>query len=180
MAEEKKDDERVTFTIGKRNKLLNDINKQLGGLELETVYEFNDHKYRLKSLTNDEEIWSDTYANLGSEISAFTSLRSPRLAAAISHIDDIPVDDLFEFPDEMSEAEKKVHTGSKYNKRYWIMSQMLLFLGDKPSNFINEMWKHYSENVMQKREEVLDNLKKSSAGTPDGELKVTSSQEKAS
>ena len=68
-------------------------------------------------------------------------------------------DALFEYSDEIDENEKKLYEESKYRKRYWVMSQMQIMLGEMPNKFILELWEHYAE-LTKKRDASWDELKK--------------------
>ena len=174
-----KENEVVEIPVAKRHKLLQDIDTQIGGMEISDTFRVADHTYHMSTLTSDEEVWADAYCNMSSEISAFSSMRTPRLAASIKAIDGVSVDELFTFPDDMAEADRKYHSGSQYRKRYWTMNQMMLWLGDRSSKLTKELWSNYSK-LVERRDASWDELKKSSAGTPGGKSKATSSQEKES
>ena len=79
----------------------------------------------------------------------------------------------------MAKADVDYHSSSQYRKRYWVMNQMMLWLGDRSSKLTKELWANYS-NLVDRRDKSWDELKKSSAGTPGGKSKATSSQEKGS
>jgi len=174
-----KENEQVVIPVAKRHKLLRDIDTQINGMEVSDTFEVANHKYLMNTLSSDEEVWADSYCNLSSEVSAFSSLKVPRLSASIKAIDGVPVEELFEFPDGMGEADRKYHGSSQYRKRYWVMNQVMLWLGDRSTKLAKELWAHYS-NLVTRRDESWDELKKSSAGTRGGKSKATSSQEKGS
>lgn len=160
--------ETITIPTAKRHRLLDDIATQISGSsEISDVFEMAGHKYKLQTLTADEEVWADGYTNTSSSISAFTSLRVPKLAAAIREIDGVTISEMFEFSDEASKADVEYHRGSQYRMRYWEMNQMLLWLGDRPDNFIKDLWANYY-TLLERREKSWNELKKSSAGTPGG------------
>ncbi len=162
-----------------RNQLLRDIQSQLQDKEANETVEVDGHKYYMTTLNADEESWADTHSDFASEVSAYTSLRRPRLSAAIKKIDGKNVEDLFEYGDGMEDTEKELYKESKYRKRKWIMTQMMLVLGETPNKFVVELWEHYTE-LIKRRDKGWDELKKSSARTHGGESKDTSSQEKES
>ena len=112
-------------------------------------------------------------------MSAITSMKIPRLSASIRSVDGVKVADLFEFAPEADKADVTYHSQSQYRMRYWVMNQMLVWLGDRPKTLVNELWTHYTE-LIERRDQAWEELKKSSARTLCGELKVTSSPEKAS
>jgi len=177
--ETKKDPDVIKTSPAKRHKLLADIASQLKDKESSDVFEIDNHKYLISTLTADEEVWADTYCNMASSVSAYTSIKVPRLSAAVKQIDGIDVDKLFEFPDDMDEANKKFHTSSQYRRRYWVMNQMMLMLGDLPNKFVNDLWSKYQE-LVDRRDKVWSELKNSSTRIPGGESKDTSLPEKGS
>lgn len=148
----------VKIPVAKKHKLLTDITAQLNGLEISEICEVNGHKYVMSTLTTDEEVWADSYCNLSSEVSAFSSMKAPRLAAAIKQIDGIAVEGLFEFSDDMPEEDKKFHNATPFRKRYWVMTQMLLMFSNMPAKFIQELWKFYSE-LVTRRDKGWDEIK---------------------
>ena len=181
MAEEEKEDaqEIIKIPVAKKSKLLLDIEKQLNGTDLDTTAEIVGHKYYMTTITADEGVWADAFCNMASEVSAYSSIRIPRLAAAIKKIDNKDINELFDFPDDIDKNTKEFHTSSKYRKRYWIMQQMLVTLGEMPDKFIVELWSEYS-SMVARRDKSWNDLKKSSKKTPGGNSNHTSSPEKES
>lgn len=184
--EDKKDEDKnqdgivlSSIPIAKRHTLLQDIQKQINGHELETTVEVAGHKYHMTTINSDEEMWSDGLMQTDSTPQAVSSYRKSRLAAAIKHIDDIKIEDMFEFPDDMSEVGKEQFTMSWYGQRTWQMQQMYVWLGELPMPVIDNLAIEY-QKISRQRKESLDQLKKSSTGTSGGESKDTSSPEKES
>lgn len=169
----------IHIPTAKRHKVLEDIAEQVGGTEISDTFEVANHKYHMSTLTADEEVWSDTYTNVSSPMSAISSIKIPKLAASIKAIDGVKIDDLFEFANETNEADVRYHTESQYRKRYWEMGQMLLWLGDRPNTLITDLWQCYVK-LLERRDESWDKLKKSSARILGGNLKATFSPEKES
>jgi len=162
-----------------RHKVLEDISTQLHNVEISDLFEIAGHKYEMSVLTSDEEVWADSYTNLTSQMSAITSMKIPRLSASIKSIDGVKVDDLFKFSDDANKADTEYHSQSQYRKRYWVMNQMLIWLGDKPKSLANDLWIHYGK-LIERRDAAWEELKKSSARIPGGESKVSSSPVKES
>ena len=91
MAEEKaKENEIVQIPVAKRHKLLADINDQVNGMEVSDTFEVAGHSFVMTTITADEEVWADSFCNTSSQISAFSSLKVPRLSASIKFIDAVP------------------------------------------------------------------------------------------
>ena len=174
----------VKIPTSKKHQVLLDINHQLQGLEIEEVIEVAGRKFGISTLTADEEIWADSYTNLSSPVSATSSMKLARLSASIRMVDGVPVSDLFDFSDEVEESDKKYHSESKYRRRYWEMSQMMLWFGELPNKYITEIWQGYIK-LIERRDAVWDTIKKDSAGTKKeetsgGESSPSSSHEKES
>jgi len=168
---------KIGISVANRHQILEDIATQTRGAEISTVATVAGHKYLLHTLSADEEVWADGYVSSNSAMAAITSMKLPTLAASIRAIDDITVDKLFDFSNQNSN--EAFHTQSSWHRHYWEMSQMLLWLGDRPNPLIIELWKEYVA-LTERRDKSWDELKKSCAGTPYGESKVTCSPEKVS
>jgi hypothetical protein len=179
---EKKDENRLTFAklaVANRHKVLSDIETQTRGTEITDVFEVAGHRYLMSTLTADEETWADSYTNATNPVVIISSMKLPALAASIRAIDDVKIDELFTFPEDITEFDKQFHSQDQYHKRYWLMSQMLLWLGPKPQLMINELWRHYV-TLIDRRDKSWDELKKSFARIPGGESKASSLPERES
>jgi len=180
--EEKKDDQNlpvITIPQAKRHATLLDIQKQLRGHEMSKTVEVAGHKFFMTTINSDEEMWADGFMQTDSTPQAVSSFRKSRLAAAIKAIGDIKVEDMFAYPDDMTEAVKAQYEASWYGKRTWQMNQLYVWLGELPMPVIDELAIEY-QALSRSRKESLDNLKKSSTKTSGGESKDTSSPEKES
>lgn len=166
-----------SVSVAKRHQILEDIATQTKGVEISDVVTVAGRKYLLHTLNADEEVWSDGYVSSSSPMAAVTSMKLPILAASIKAIDDVPTDKLFTFSE--TEANEIYHAQSSWHKRYWEMSQMLLWLGDRPQPLIMELYKEYKK-LIERRDASWGELKKSFARIPGGESKVTCSPEKVS
>jgi hypothetical protein len=179
MANEQDKPEERKIPPAKRNELLMNLSEQLSGMKVNTTAEIVGHKYYMETLTADESVWADSHTNMNSEVSFVSSQKAPRIAAAIKRIDGKPVEELFEFPEDMDEELKKYHTSTQYRKRYWVMAQIFTWLSEQADPFIDALWTEYAA-MADKRNKNWDDLKKSCARTPGGESEATSSPEKES
>lgn len=177
MANSEKPESVKHVPIAKRNSVLLKLNEQLNGMNLDKSVTVAGNDFYMTTLTSDESVWADSHTNMNTEISFLSSQRVPRIAASVKRVNGTPVEELFEFPEDMSEEDKKYHSQNQYRKRYWVMNQMLSFLSEQSDPFVMELWEHYA-GLVKKRDDSWDELKKLSARTPGGELKVTSSPEK--
>jgi len=164
----------IVIPTAQRHKVLDDIATQLHGTEISEVVEVTGHKYTLKTLTSDEEIWADSYMNMSSPAAAVSSMRAPRLAASIQNIDGINVEEMFEFSKDADKADVEYHTQSQYRMRYWAMNQLMIWLSDRPKVLVDELWVSYVK-LVERRNKSWDELKNSSARTLGGSLKASSS-----
>lgn len=169
----------VTIPQAKRHALLVDIQNQLHGHEMNKVVEVAGHKFYMTTINSDEEMWADGFMQTDSTAQAVSSFRKSRLAAAIKAIDDIKVEDMFDYPDNMEAAVKAQYEASWYGKRTWQMNQLYVWLGELPMPMIDELAVEY-QSLSRSRKESIDSLKKSSTKTSGGESKDTSSPEKES
>jgi len=147
--------------VARRNPVLDNLRKDLAQGCLDETVVIRGHKYKLTTLTEDEETWADTYTRANSPASMYSSRRAPRLAASIKELDGVSSQDLFLFPEDMPESVKKRLIDNPIEKRYWIRDQLLMFLledGNRP--FINELY-DVLNRLDNKRDEVIKELPKS-------------------
>ncbi len=176
--QEPKEDPRKV-PLAQRHKIISDITQQLKGIELGESIEIGGHEYYLTTISSDEKGWTDQFISTASDVAFISSQRSPKLAASIKRIDGIHVDDLFKFPDDMNKEARTYHSDTSYRKRYWVMAQVLLWLGEMPEELLSDLWNVYV-SLSKKQSTAWADLKKSSARIPGGESKVMSSPEKVS
>ena len=144
--------------IAKRNPVLDNLRKDLAQGFLDETVTIRGHKYKLTTLTEDEETWADTYTRTNSPASMYSSRRAPRLAAAIKELDGVASQDLFLYPDDMPESVKKRLVDNPIEKKYWIRDQLLMFLledGNRP--YINDLYEVLNR-LDAKRDEVIKEL----------------------
>lgn len=142
----------------KKNKLLEIIKSELKKGFIDTEVTVGGHKYRLRTLSEDDEVWADSFVRASTPLAMVTSRKAPRLAASISHIDDTPVAQLFEYPDDMSSEMKKGLDENPIQKRYWIYTEMLYFLSEDANRvFINDLWTAF-ESLEKQRDEATKQI----------------------
>lgn len=144
----------------KRHTLINTIATELRKGFIEDSITIDSHKYRLRTLTEDEEVWADQFMRGNSPLTMITSRKAPRLAAALISIDDIAVADLFDYPDDMPDAYKKSLNENKTEKRYWLCLQVLYFLTDDSCRpFIVKLY-DCLDALYNKRDEAMKEIPK--------------------
>ena len=117
----------------KRHQIIDDISKQMSGLQLSDTFPIAGRKYLMSTLTLEEEQWVDSYIAMygrqfGLEYSALRPLAV--ISAALKEIDGVPVDQLFEFPKEITD-DLKQWTVNGQTMRSWYMNQVAYWLSDK-------------------------------------------------
>jgi hypothetical protein len=145
----------------KRHKLLLDLTSEIKKGFIEDVVEVYGRKFKLATLTEEEENWADNYVISSTAAGLLSSMRVPRLACAIKEIDGIPVEDLFEFPEPQDEAQEKEFEAIKSSEvkmKYWIRGQMMLWLAEDTNRpFILKLWDGFMK-LDKRREEVVSSI----------------------
>lgn len=137
----------------KRHSVLENLRKDLALGVLETEITIKGYKFKVSTLNEDEETWADTYIRTSSPASMFTSRRAPRLAAAIRSINDVPVEDLFSYPEDMPKNVKDTLNENPINKRFWVRDQVLMFLVEEGNRvFITSLYEALSKLDDQREE----------------------------
>jgi len=139
----------------KKTKVLETLRSELTRGFIETDVNILGHKFKLRTLNEDDEVWADTFLRTNSAAAMVSSRKAPRLAAAIVSIDDVSSPNLFEYPDSITQEEKKTLEDNPIQKKYWVHTQMLLFLSeDGNRDFINALWEPYSKMEEQRAEAI--------------------------
>lgn len=138
----------------KRHKILNDLKQEISrGFITEEVTVLG-RVFKLKTLNEEEEAWSDQFLQPATAYSILASARVPKLALSIVSIDGLAPDQLFEYPDNWSFEEKEGHEKNAVRKLYWLRTEMMKFLADLDRSTILELWSAYSK-LDQRRAEVI-------------------------
>ena len=148
----------------KRHPLLNDLSTELRGFRIAETFEVVGHKYRLQLLAPSEMDWVIEKATSGANLVEMANLMSrPLIAAALLEIDNIPVAQLFQLPDDLpKEARQALEADSKVLAE-WRREQIFAYLGeDVDVEVIKELGKHYTELEDRKRKQIgeIRNLSK--------------------
>lgn len=122
---------------------------------IEKSYVVEGMTFKLRTPNDDAETWADAYIKQGTVLSYVSSRRSPRLACAISELDGVPTEQLFEKPEGMKDDDWKALNGNADQKRYWLWSQMLVMLAsDIPPPVVLKMYIKYEE-LIEERDKTL-------------------------
>lgn len=137
----------------KRSAKLELLKEELKKGFIEEEFEVGGHKWRLRTLTEDDECWADTYLRTMSTAAILSSRKAPRLAVSIVSLDGELTKDMFGIPDDMPAEAKKDLQDNPVRFKYWLYDQMLYFLLEEGNrSFVNGLWEKY-EALTTKREE---------------------------
>lgn len=152
----------------KRHALIGDLSKELRGLRISDTFAVLGHRYKLGLLSPSEMDWvmekaSNTSKNL---VEMATLMQRPLIAAALAEIDDIPVAQLFQLPDDMEKATREVIEGDVKLLTEWRREQVFQFLGeDVDVEILKELGGKYFDLESKKRAHIGE-IRNLSKGTP--------------
>jgi hypothetical protein len=154
-------------------RILDDLARELDGDCLEDTFTWKGRKFKIKLLNEEESNWRNGFVNMGSGFATLTSWRLPTLAIGIREIDDTPVFEFFRSEWESTEKGREVvrlmEGRGTFSMKYFSAEHLMQFLGRRPPEALEEMWKYY-KMLEDRREEAQDNVKKSSGeGSVKGE-----------
>lgn len=133
----------------KQHPILLNLSKELRGLRVTKEVEVYGHTYTLALLSPREDDWvAERASAAGSVFEYATKLVKPRLAAALSAIDNTPVAELFQLPDEpdLSADQRKAIEANPEIRADWIRMQVFRFLcEDMDSDVIQKLDSEYSK-----------------------------------
>jgi len=149
------------FTGAKRHAILKTLSTDLAKGFIEDTVKVGGHTFKIATLNEDEESWSDTFIRTSSPASIYSSRKAPRLAAAIKSIDEIPVAELFTYPEDMKPDVRERLNENPIQKQFWLRNEMLLFLCEEGNRtWINELYETLSK-LDDKRDEATKQIKNS-------------------
>ena len=139
----------------KPSKALKDFFAEVNVGFLEDVFELRGHKWTMRTPTPDEESWSDRYTQADTAMSFISSQRLARLSVAIKAIDNTPLENMYEYNDDMPAEDKKLLAAEPERKRYWTYAQLMASLAaDIPPPVVRELWTKY-ELLLKRQEAAL-------------------------
>jgi hypothetical protein len=145
----------------KRHSVLQDLFTDLSKGNITDTFEVFGRKFTMHTLNEDEETWADTFIRTNTTAALISSRRAPRLAASISAIDNIPVSELFQYPDDMPMDLRKEIESNPIQKAFWIREQLLKYLNEVGNrSFIIDLYSKYEE-LIDRREAGLKEIPKS-------------------
>jgi DNA topoisomerase IB len=149
------------FKGAKRHAILKTLSAELSKGFIEDMVKVGNHTYKIATLNEDEESWADSFIRTSSPASIYSSRKAPRLAAAIKAIDDVPIAELFMYPDDMKEDVRAQLNENPVQKQFWLRNEMLLYLSDEGNRpWINELYTALSK-LDDKRDEATKQVKNS-------------------
>ena len=145
----------------KKHAALEVLRKELSKGFVDKEVTVRGHKFLLHTLNEEEENWADTFLRMNTPAALLSSRKAPRLAAAIKAFDDVPVDRLFEYPDDMPKEVKNGLNDNEVSKKFWLRDQMLYFLSEDVNRpFIDELYSEFFK-LEQERDKALEEVPKS-------------------
>lgn len=152
--------------------LLQDFKNDLLKGRIEDEIEILGRKFRMHTLNDGEIVWRDQFITTASPLTLLSSQKAPTLAAAISHIDGLPIMDQFNLPDDPKLREFLANNPEdlKAHKR----ERLFALISEMPDILISKMFIFFS-GLEERRIKVIENLKNSSTGTSSSESSSTSS-----
>lgn len=146
------------------------LSRELRGLRANKVYEVYGHHYTLGLLAPKDEDWvAERAASLGNNVFEYAAKSGkPRVAAALMAIDDVPVAELFQLPDEpdMSADTRKYLEGNRDAFNEWLRGQVFDYVcNDMDSAVIEQLERNYMK-LDEEKKEALKKIGPFSARTP--------------
>lgn len=144
----------------KRHSILDNLKSELLRGFLKREYMVANHKFSLSTLNDEEETWADAYMRPTNMMATISSRKAPRLACAIKAIDDVDVERLFTYPDDMPKDIKASMEDNPIQKKFWIRDQVFNFLSEETNrSFVNELFEKFNE-LEKERDGVIKELPK--------------------
>lgn len=170
----------------KRHALLQDISRRLRGCHKTDTVEVFGTWYTLRTIDPHESSWTLRYTLGSSLVAAGRSQRGPTIAAALVAVGEtedqmIPVEELFQIPDDLNETTREMIEASAEYEADWRRGEVLRWLSESAQHddVVIMLYDAYLKIHIQ-RQEALQALSPLSKKTPTGASSVTSSPEKVS
>lgn len=142
--------------------VLADLRSDLLRGRIEDDFTFAERKFRMHTLSDGEAIWRDMFVSTASNAALLSSMRSATVAASISHINGIPLSDLFSLPPDPKLVE--FLQNSPEEMRNFYRERMHEFMSEFGDVIIAEFYNFY-KTLEERRKAVIENLKNSSRET---------------
>jgi len=146
----------------KLSQLLLDLKADLLRGRIEDDFVFAQRRFRMHTLTDGEALWRDKFVSMASNMALMSSRMSATVAASISHINDVPIHDLFEMPDDPKLV--GFLKNSLEDREDFYRERMFEFMAQFDDNIVAEFHKFYT-GLEGRRDEVIGQLKNSSKET---------------
>jgi len=171
MAEDRKPPEKKKAPRPMSQVLL-DLKSDLLKGRIEDTFEFAGRRFRMHTLSDGEALWRDQYISMASNMALLSSRKSATAAAAISHINDMPIGELFPLPED--EQLLGLLQNDPEEQRSYFRERLYEYLQQFDDTIITEFFKFYSE-LEERRAEVVSGLKAPSRKTASSTSNTTSS-----
>jgi hypothetical protein len=154
--------------------VLLDLKSDLLKGRIEDTFEFAGRRFRLHTLSDGEALWRDQYVSMASNMALLSSRKSATVAAACSHVNDVPIAELFPLPQDpqllgliKNDAEEM---------RSYFRERLYEFLQQFDDAIITEFFTFYGK-LEERRAEVITRLKAPSRETDSSTSSTTASVE---
>lgn len=156
------------------SQVLLDLKSDLLKGRIEDTFEFAGRRFRLHTLSDGEALWRDQYVSMASNMALLSSRKSATVAAACSHVNDVPIAELFPLPQDpqllgliKNDAEEM---------RSYFRERLYEFLQQFDDAIITEFFTFYGK-LEERRAEVITRLKAPSRETDSSTSSTTASVE---
>lgn len=153
----------------KRHQVLDAIAASLNNNLPTTTVRVLGHEYTLTVLKPEAEDWAAIRSVGGSAVAYSTTTMKPRLAAAITAIDGVPVEQLFELPSSMELNDREAIAASSRALRDWRREQLLDFLKESGDGvLVEDLFKAFADLTVKHRKDLREGVPDFSERTPSG------------
>lgn len=150
-----------TRNKAKQHPVLAGLRDELRGLRVTKTFVVYGHEYTLGLLSPRDDDWiSERAASAGNIFEYATKMAKPKIAAALTAIDGMPVAELFQLPDEpdMTAENRKLLEGNAELRADWLRVQVYNFVcDDMDALVIKELEGKYAE-LENEKQEALNKL----------------------
>lgn len=148
-----------------RDKRVEDIKHSLRGFHITEDFDIGGAKWRLRTMTPAEIAESDAWVNDSTSMQAGRSLARAQVACALTHINGVPIEELFTVPKEGDPEELK-RLEDPETLRLWRKQQVWDFLmHETQDEVLILLWESYVALLKRKRA-AMEGLSGFSKGIP--------------
>jgi hypothetical protein len=156
------------------------IGQELRGCQSQEDFVVCGRTYTLRTLWPVEEEWADSLVDGSTIYQAGRNRRAPYVAAALVAVDGVPVQELFQLPDDTPDELRNLYLSAPDALVSWRRSEVFRWLKEEVQPpVLAELWGSY-QVLEERRREALEKIGPLSTRTAPPPSSPTSSPEKAS